>query len=116
MVVFLWFSLEFFRVCLFTCRMDSILIVLTLPELDAAANPTDMDYFDRWKQLCYKTRGILKTNLEVTTLGQNVFLVPAKTDLPVAVEILGLAKTFQIRYRVLYLDQPQDWVDSPKFR
>jgi hypothetical protein len=93
-----------------------MLIVLTLPELDAAAKPTDMDYFDQWKQLCNKIRGILKTNQEVTMLGQNVFLIPAKTDLPVAVEILGLAKTYQIRYRVLYLDQPPDWVDSPKFR
>jgi hypothetical protein len=96
--------------------MDSMLIVLVLPEIDGNGNPSDMDYFERWKQLCSKVRGIVRASQDANMLGQNVFLLPAKTQLPAAVEILGTAKTFRIPYQVLYLNEPLQWAETPAFR
>ena len=84
--------------------MDSILIVLTAPETDEKGNATDADYFQDWRKLCNSIRGILGSNPKATTLGLNVFLIPAKTHLPVVAEILELAKTYRIPYRVMFLD------------
>jgi|HubBroStandDraft_4_1064222.scaffolds.fasta_scaffold861109_1 hypothetical protein len=97
-------------------QMDSILIVLKWPQIDENGKPTDDDYLVDWRRLCNDARGILGSSPGATVLAQNVFVLPAKTHLPAAAQILELAKTYRIPYRVLFLEQAPQWIDSPLFQ
>ena len=95
--------------------MHSILIVLSLPATNSKHIARDTQYAQDWQTCCKETQDTLKKYPETKLLGGNVFLIPAKTHLHVAAEILANAKSFHLKHQSLFLEEEPQWIESPDF-
>jgi len=85
------------------------LVIGEKPPYDAVTNPQER----KWDDFLSSVLPKLPTNGKTQKIHDNIWLIPLDTEMRFLCVLFEWANNFQIPLRILFLDEPPDWIKYP---